>query len=665
MGFHVDLEELHKAANKLNQEASRIETQLTDAKNSVNKIITSEALQGKTGQAIYQQLNNVDAAVLVGLADTSKVLASEFSSLLSSFHSSIGETSNSAILDEDYLNQLKDNLNNFKSQHGAQEENISSIYASISDLISLSGPQSNYDADSDTTSQLLSTTIDKVTSFDSSGTAPTSADLLATIDTEVNQVSQTTDLPYTDSQYLSFISDVNFAKSIKSVDKQLTKQEKLAKEQAEQKARKEWAKQHPVVAWLQSQADLDANFFEGARKTLEKQNWDFFGGQLDKSVALTALGFVDGVCETIDQLALGAAQLGQLAFEGIEWGGNTLFKQKTPQWVKADVTGAWNNMMAASEFGTRLIALDADAWNTVAKTGEKVGNDFVTTIKTGDDYKIGGYLFDVATLVGPAAVGKLKYVDEASNLAKITETSEVASTVGKVEDGVKVSKFDKLFGKLKVNDFSKTVTTDSIKSTSKTLKIDEIYFDKAGNKVARFNNNEVAYFSAETVDGKPVLVRSLDFLNPDGSINWPKGDGFVLDAAGNSITRDANITAGQLVDRYGSSGGTFVSPIIGGKSFSFESRGLPYPEGYLEKHTYQFTMDINKANYEKAFNNLRPEKQDKILKLMNIYKFSAEDIYNPQIGEIAEVFGAGGGQQIKLGTSVSIYEELGFLKEIK
>ncbi|UVF02988.1 LXG domain-containing protein [Streptococcus equinus] len=447
MGFHVDLEELHKAANKLNQEASRIETQLTDAKNSVNKIITSEALQGKTGQAIYQQLNNVDAAVLVGLADTSKVLASEFSSLLSSFHSSIGETSNSAVLDEDYLNQLKDNLNNFKNQHGAQEENISSIYASISDLISLSGPQSNYDADSDTASQLLSTTIDKVTSFDSSGTAPTSADLLAAIDTEVNQVSQTTDLPYTDSQYLSFISDVNFAKSIKSVDKQLTEQEKLAKEQAEQKARKEWAKQHPVVAWLQSQADLDANFFEGARKTLEKQNWDFFGGQLDKSVALTALGFVDGVCETIDQLALGAAQLGQLAFEGIEWGGNTLFKQKTPQWVKADVTGAWNNVMAASEFGTRLLALDADAWNAVAKTGEKVGSDLASAIKTGDDYKIGGYLFDVATLVGPAAVGKLKYVDEASNLTKLAKTSEVASGVGKVEDGVKVGNalsFEKL-----------------------------------------------------------------------------------------------------------------------------------------------------------------------------------------------------------------------------
>ncbi|WP_204983421.1 hypothetical protein, partial [Streptococcus equinus] len=74
----------------------------------------------------------------------------------------------------------------------------------------------------------------------------------------------------------------------------------------------------------------------------------------------------------------------------------------------------------------------------VAKTGEKVGSDLASAIKTRDDYKIGGYLFDVATLVGPAAVSKLKYVDEASNLAKFTKTEEIASTVGKVEDRVKV-----------------------------------------------------------------------------------------------------------------------------------------------------------------------------------------------------------------------------------
>ena len=34
-------------------------------------------------------------------------------------------------------------------------------------------------------------------------------------------------------------------------------------------------------------------------------------------------------------------------------------------------------------------------------------------------------------------------------------------------------------------------------------------------------------------------------------------------------------------------------------------------------------------------------------------------------GEIAKVFGAGGGTQIKLGISVSWYEKMGLLKEIK
>lgn len=75
-------------------------------------------------------------------------------------------------------------------------------------------------------------------------------------------------------------------------------------------------------------------------------------------------------------------------------------------------------------------------------------------------------------------------------------------------------------------------------------------------------------------------------------------------------------------------------------------------------------MDINKANYEEAFSKLTPAEQTDLLGKMERYKFSAEDIYNPQIGEIAEVFGAGGGKQIKLGTSVSIYEKLGFLREV-
>ncbi|SEI81583.1 hypothetical protein SAMN05216460_1551, partial [Streptococcus sp. 45] len=120
------------------------------------------------------------------------------------------------------------------------------------------------------------------------------------------------------------------------------------------------------------------------------------------------------------------------------WGGNTLFKQKTPQWIKDDVTSAGMTILTTDIFIKQLQHGDIDAWKAVYKGIENSASQVFHNITSGNTFEIGGYLFDVATLVGPAAVGKLKYVDEASNLAKLAKTEEVASTVGKVEDGVKV-----------------------------------------------------------------------------------------------------------------------------------------------------------------------------------------------------------------------------------
>ena len=566
MGFHVSLAELTKAATKLSQEAERLEEQLETAKKSVNKIITSEALTGQTGQAIYHQLNNVDAAILVGLADTTKLLASDMYQLIAAFQASVGETSTTAVLDEDYLNQLKDQLSNFKNQHGEQEETIADIYASVSDLISLPSPQSNYDTDSDAASQYLSNTIDKVTSFNSAGSELSSESLLTAIDSKVNQVSQTTSLSYSDSQYLSFVNDASFAKGIKSVNKQLKEQEKLTKEEAAKEAQAAWAKQHPVEAWLQSQAAKDAQFFEGARQTLEQTHWDYFGGAVDKSLALSVLGFISKASETVDQLAIGIGELSHLAVEGIEWGGNTLFNQTTPQWIKDDVTGATNNLLAASEFTDSLLALDAEAWGAVGKELGKIGTDFVTAVKTGDDYALGGYVFDVATLVGPASVSKLKYVDEASALTKLAETSEVASTVGKVEDGVSLS-FEKL---MSAEDAQKYIQWNKyaeagIEPEGRIKLTDWLYAPE-----------DNFYLSHKNIYDNPDFVNQLtgEFIYPgtpesalgriDGSVHV---DGF-LNGKFDNIT----LQPGTIIDRYGSnSNGRYFSPI----GTNFENRALP------------------------------------------------------------------------------------------
>ncbi|SDP13186.1 LXG domain of WXG superfamily protein [Streptococcus equinus] len=567
MGFHVSLDELNKAADKLGQEAGKLESQLDTAKNSVNKIITSEALTGKTGQAIYHQLNNVDAAIIVGLEDTTKLLASDLYSLISEFQSSVGESSATAVLDEDYLNQLKDNLNNFKNQHGEQETNISGIYSSISDLISLSGPTSTYDADSDAASQLLTNTIDKVTSFDSAGSELSSESMLTAIDSKVNQVSQVVDLPYSDSQYLSFVNDADFAKGINTVDKQIKEQEKLAKEEAEKEAKKQWAKQHPIEALLQFTTEETTNFFEWA-------NQEVLGSNLlptEKIEMSLALGFASKACETVGDLAIGAVQIINLEQEALlDLENKYVLHRETPQWIKDDLTGTCDNVQAVIGLAGDLIKRDPKAWKAVYKGIEDSASEVIHNIATGNTFEISGYVFDVATLVGPAAVGKLKYAEEAGNLAKLAEAGDVASTVGKVEDGVKVGK---------ALSFEKLMSAEDAQKYVQWNKYAEAGIEPEGRiKLTDwlYAPEDNFYLSHKNIYDNPDFVNQLtgEFIYPgtpesalgkiDGSVHV---DGF-LNGRFDNIT----LQPGTIIDRYGSnSNGRYFSPI----GTNFENRALP------------------------------------------------------------------------------------------
>ena len=182
-----------------------------------------------------------------------------------------------------------------------------------------------------------------------------------------------------------------------------------------------------------------------------------------------------------------------------------------------------------------------------------------------------------------------------------------------------------------------------------------------------WKNGKYAYLSndIDSATGQRIPVRYRSYLKDDGSINWPPKDGFVLDEMGNPITESANLKVGQLIDRFGNSYGRFTSPVDNGEKLAFNTRGLPYPEGYPEYHQYEVVKDINKANYEKAYNQLNDMDKFQLKMDMEEFGFRPEDIYNPQRGEIAKIFGQGGGIQIQLGTSVNWYEKLGFLREVK
>ncbi|WP_260480070.1 TNT domain-containing protein [Listeria booriae] len=224
--------------------------------------------------------------------------------------------------------------------------------------------------------------------------------------------------------------------------------------------------------------------------------------------------------------------------------------------------------------------------------------------------------------------------------------------------------FASLFGITKgINDLGKIKKVNKINTNSKVNALS----DELGAVAKPFTpkkislaNGEIAYQSKNG-----ALVRSIKYLDESGNIKWPKADGFVVDSAGKAITFDAKLKAGQVIDRYGDPFGKFTSPVENGKILEYDTRGLPYPESVKPYYQYKVMKDINLENVKEAFGKLDMGNQRKLLESMKDYKFTFEDIASPQQGKIAEVFGAGGGSQIQLGTVVDWYEKLGLLKEVK
>ncbi|EAH3104451.1 DUF4237 domain-containing protein, partial [Listeria monocytogenes] len=127
-----------------------------------------------------------------------------------------------------------------------------------------------------------------------------------------------------------------------------------------------------------------------------------------------------------------------------------------------------------------------------------------------------------------------------------------------------------------------------------------------------------------------ALVRSPEYLDKEGNIKWPEADGFVVDKSGKPITVDAELKAGQIIDRYGDAFGKFTSPVENGDILAYDTRGLPYPESAKTYHQYEVVTDINIENVQKAFDNLSSINQRKLLQDMKDYEFTLSDIASPQ-----------------------------------
>lgn len=146
---------------------------------------------------------------------------------------------------------------------------------------------------------------------------------------------------------------------------------------------------------------------------------------------------------------------------------------------------------------------------------------------------------------------------------------------------------------------------------------------------------------------------------------WPDADGFVVDSAGKPITKPANLKAGQIIDRYGEPYGRFTIPVENGQKLSYDTRGLPYPEEYQVYHQYEVMKDISRENIIKAYSEAPQNFKNLLNERLSKYGNPVDVLSNVKKGQVANIFGQGGGIQIQMGSNLEYYEILGFLKEVK
>ena len=131
MGFHVDVAELIKLRDAYLESAEKVEGELDTAKNGMNGIITSNSMYGEVGKAINNEINNSHNPIIVGLKNSYTLMGVDFQKTLSDFQSTVGENSESAILDEEVLTQTKTKMTNADTKHTEYETKIGKIYSDI------------------------------------------------------------------------------------------------------------------------------------------------------------------------------------------------------------------------------------------------------------------------------------------------------------------------------------------------------------------------------------------------------------------------------------------------------------------------------------------------------------------------------------------------------
>ena len=136
----IDLSEVQAQKSALSTSVGSIKGEITKARSSLSQVVSTDSLKGVVKDTINQKVSNYQIPLLDNYTNALDSIVSRYDGIIKLFKETVGETNDSAIINTEYLERVKQRMKDPIEGLGKISTRTQSIYSDISDIISLSNP---------------------------------------------------------------------------------------------------------------------------------------------------------------------------------------------------------------------------------------------------------------------------------------------------------------------------------------------------------------------------------------------------------------------------------------------------------------------------------------------------------------------------------------------
>lgn len=251
----IDVSEVRVQKELLVISVNSIKEQLSVSRSRLSEVVSTDSLKGAVKDAINQKVTNYQIPLVDNYVNALDSIVSRYDGLVKLFQDTVSETDNSAIINTEYLERIKQRMKDPVEGLKSSSSKTQNIYAGISDILTLTNP--SLDSVNTSYSQAVKSLDDTIKNMEAFNNALLKTDTFDLIDmqnSEIATLSGYAPLPYGDrvsrnyynrTQFKNSVSEIHSA--IHSNSKAVKYQNALAKQLAESKYSGKVAKNENLI----------------------------------------------------------------------------------------------------------------------------------------------------------------------------------------------------------------------------------------------------------------------------------------------------------------------------------------------------------------------------------------------------------------------------------